>query len=621
MAYTLEELQKMGAKPVAKTAATPSAGSGGYTLEQLQGMGAQPVSRETPAPPSNMGKPAQDGFLKTVIKDPIKTLLVKPAARTTEALGRLGVFGEDAKRGYEIMADEGTGQELDIPLLGGKYNIENVKAGTAGVKQITGEALKAGSYLYGGSGAATTGKTLFGTGKLGTSIIQGAKTGAASGGAYGAGEALEQDKSAVDIAKDTVVGAAIGGIAGGAVPLAVHGATKLAKGAYNAATSVPGAVTSKIEALNQPEAVRKALRTGIDDNVVDFVKTAAPDDKKSFLKMFEMAEKGAKDLRFREQPKQVAGKAILDRASHLIKVKDVGVQQTQRVLNSLDQSPIDASNVLFQFLDDMRGMGITITKRGNGYQLISNGKVPQGDMDAFKLMLQQIVPDENGSVSRSYRGLHTARQRIFNELNLAKARQQTFSDEAAKYAERFRGLLADPIDQASKGKYRLSQRKTADALSALRDFVQLMGYKGNLENLKAKDLRVAEVASRVLGNAADRPTSVLQNVDDVAAKYGYKAKDSFMDQLQFADLLEDVFGTKQTRSLRGQVGRGTLDAVSEATGAAQDVAQMNLLGLGTRAVKAILGKSKDDQIRALKALLEEEVKGIRPSTVFGKIIK
>jgi hypothetical protein len=70
------------------------------------------VSPTIPAAPAVAAQPEQDGFLETLIKDPLKTLLVKPAARATEAAGRLGLFGDTIKTGYEAIADSGRGQRI-----------------------------------------------------------------------------------------------------------------------------------------------------------------------------------------------------------------------------------------------------------------------------------------------------------------------------------------------------------------------------------------------------------------------------------------------------------------------------------------------------------------------------
>ena len=159
------------------------------------------------------------GFAKDVVLDPVETLLAKPAARATEALGRTGLFGQNIKRGYEELQKEGA----PLNVLG--MEIEQQKGGTAGAKQIAGEALKTGSYLYGGGAASGAVKSTLG-GAMGQGMRQIGKLGAITGGMYGAGEELTQSDSTLGSvlgagAIGAGVGAVTGGILGAATPLAV----------------------------------------------------------------------------------------------------------------------------------------------------------------------------------------------------------------------------------------------------------------------------------------------------------------------------------------------------------------------------------------------------------------
>lgn len=116
-------------------------------------------------------KPQQDGLIKTVAKDVAETLLVKPAARVAEVVGRTGVLGEDVKTGFEVMADEGQSQNI------GGIEVEAQKGGSDGARQIAGETLKIGSYLfpYGKVAGAVGGKVLGSASKLTPTAVNTAK--------------------------------------------------------------------------------------------------------------------------------------------------------------------------------------------------------------------------------------------------------------------------------------------------------------------------------------------------------------------------------------------------------------------------------------------------------------
>jgi len=249
MAYTLQQLQQMGAKPVVSnppapvapptqaptTTPTTQAPQKAYTLDELTKIGAQPVqstpsapvSQETPQPKKSVfGKVA--GFVTDVAKDAAKTLIVNPAIKAGQATAAMGLKTADFLSGGAVdrFTQEKTGQSLDDRLnVATKENIETPVGtiegqkdfGQGGAKQIAGEALKTASYLYGAGGAAPVAKEV-GKKAFVTAIKQGAKTGAITGGEYATGQALTEGKSVTDALTEGAIGATAGAAIGGAIP-------------------------------------------------------------------------------------------------------------------------------------------------------------------------------------------------------------------------------------------------------------------------------------------------------------------------------------------------------------------------------------------------------------------
>lgn len=138
----------------------------------------------------------QDSFLKTIIKEPIKQLLVKPAARTAEAVGRTGILGENIQKGYESMAD--TGQKI------GGFNIEPVQND----RQVVGEALQTASYLFPyGKVAGAAGKAV--GSKLAGNVISGAAGGYTADVGYGLADNTQTTGEALTPGLGTAIGGAI----------------------------------------------------------------------------------------------------------------------------------------------------------------------------------------------------------------------------------------------------------------------------------------------------------------------------------------------------------------------------------------------------------------------------
>jgi hypothetical protein len=192
----------------------------GLTVDQI-------VSFEQGGRPQSSQQSSQPGFFKSLVSDPVKTLLVKPAVRTGQALGYgvgklMGIPTENLQRALN--------KDVETPV----GTIEAQKAmGDGGFKQIVGDAAKTASYLYTGPGAVGAVQTGL-KGQVLRGAYEGAKTGAIGGGAYSFGDAIQDaENQSADVAIKTLFGTALGGATGGvlgaATPLVVKGANVVSK--------------------------------------------------------------------------------------------------------------------------------------------------------------------------------------------------------------------------------------------------------------------------------------------------------------------------------------------------------------------------------------------------------
>jgi len=248
-------MQQMGATPVDPT---PTATKKSYSLQELQSLGAAPVEATAPVAPAQ-----SDGIIKSIAKDAFKTLLVKPAARATEALGRTGLFGENIKRGYETMADEGTPQRI----LG--VDIEQQKGfGSGGEKQIVGDALKSASWMFPFGRAAKAASVPLSkvmspaASKLGGYVASGATGGYLADVGYD----LEEGKSFSEALKP-----GLGTAIGAGIPLAgpvTRGAGRLAGEALGVSTGTGyGAIREGLAASRAGGEVSEAYKASLRGNI------------------------------------------------------------------------------------------------------------------------------------------------------------------------------------------------------------------------------------------------------------------------------------------------------------------------------------------------------------------
>lgn len=183
----------------------------GYTLQQLQGIQSQSTGGLTLSQIKGMQTPQptqEEGFFSSLVKDPLKTLVVKPGVRFGQAIGSLIAPMLGA-------TPEGIDRASKETRTFGGMQIEPQKAfGQGGVRQIVGDVAKTASYLYTGGSASTLARQT-----LGKQIVRGGLTGlkggAVGGGLYSFGDAIQQaEKEPSDIAYQTLFGTAVGSAGG-----------------------------------------------------------------------------------------------------------------------------------------------------------------------------------------------------------------------------------------------------------------------------------------------------------------------------------------------------------------------------------------------------------------------
>lgn len=128
-----------------------------------------------------------------------------------------------------------------LAKAGAGENAKYIEAPTG--KEVLGAGLNIGSFLVGGGGAFQAAKTGFKAGVL-PLMKEAAKQGFKSGGMFGAGQALEENKGLGDVTKESAVAAGIGGVTAGLLSPLFPLSGKMVGKAKNLATDVKNAVTS-----------------------------------------------------------------------------------------------------------------------------------------------------------------------------------------------------------------------------------------------------------------------------------------------------------------------------------------------------------------------------------------
>jgi len=578
--------------------------------ESTRAPATQPEVQQPEAQPEKFQE--GDGLFKTLIKDPIKTLLVKPAARATEAVGRSGIFGKTIQRGFEEQAE--TGQDLDTAF--GKYHIEPVKGfDNGGARQLTGEALKSASYLFGGGSAAKAAGSVKG-GQILRGIGQGARAGAIGGGLYGTGEGLEEGKGLGESlalgARDAAIGGAFGGALGGgaagigkgirarsaAKQRVTQQAEKLAEGSTDASIATKQLQEGKV--VKDPKA-SEVVRQGIPEDEVALIKGASEKDARKMMEMFDIRKKGLTDKRFRisNRASDVVGETFLDQAKFIQKTNREAGQKLDAVAKGLSGKKVDPTEAFTGFGEELSNTGISLNEKGlldfSGSDF-ENIKTSQTIFNNIWTRMNRILQ------TRDALQVHRLKRYIDENVTYGKG-AEGLSGKAQALLKGLRKNADDLLDN-NFNIYKKVNEQYSDTRNILDVVLEdIVGKKMNISDDFAK-ARVGTKFRSVMSNS-DRRTTLLplvRDLQDVAKKYGMDIEEDILNQAGFADTLERMFGPEADTGFEKLIGRGLQGAEAAADFGTGRIIR-GTLKAGKSIVDATRGVNQEAQEKAMLDLL------------------
>lgn len=423
-------------------------------------------------------------------------------------------------------------------------------------------------------------------------------------------------KTAPTVVKDTAIGTAqtndLG--KGAEIGLTAPIATGLLKAIPKVATGtglfgkglrrVADYAEDKRDLKELPAVVQQAIKTDIPAPYARMISDATPEEKMAAQKMLDMQIKGVEDMSSKVRPEGVIGSRILQAVKAVAGLNKTAGEAEGAHVGDLAGHMIDHSKTTDDFLDSLHSLNIKIDPE-DGRLDFSNSefKGPSNSKDRglFQSVWNELQPTAEGLTVKNARDLHTGRQALFNELK-GRPTMDPFAPKAVSIAESARrGLLADIAKGAGQSGmgYKTQTTNFAVTHKALEDFYNLLGKKwtGRPEDLQS--LKAGEVFNRIKGNAAADSQYVLDNIERLAAKGGFKSNIDPQKLIDINQLIKEIVGDTQSASLSGGVKRGVADAL----GAVNHATNGTIPGLIKGAYEFAQGNTKPEQIRALRNLL------------------
>ena len=343
----------------------------------------------------------------------------------------------------------------------------------------------------------------------------------------------------------------------------------------------------------------EALKAGISDQDVAFIKNASPEDKAIFDKAMKVAEQASKDKTYSRQPVEQAGKILIDQANTVEGARQKVGYELGTLRAKLGDTPVTIADTADAFYKDLDDAGIQVTKEGLDFSKSKYANVPK---------IQKILESVHDRISSvgeesNVKTVDMIRQQLGTEVDLGTL-EGNLDKSAKRILQKVYGGLGDNIAYIDTDYAELSN-EYSKLTSAMDYFQRALGKDFEATNINSS-LRAGEVGRRILGNASSRPLTIVETIQDLARQYGYDKNIDARSQFLFASFLEDLFGSTQTHSLQSQITKGVNNA-EEATGALTDVATGNTSGLLTKAVRKginlVRNITPERQVEAVRALI------------------
>lgn len=340
----------------------------------------------------------------------------------------------------------------------------------------------------------------------------------------------------------------------------------------------------RLQSLPEPEA--KIRRVVADERVIDLVDNLTPEEVAVTQRMVDQAKLKQSDITPNtDHPKVIAGEELLKPVQHIIDTrKSVGAKLGE-IRKQLDTKKNVNTNSAFRSFHTYLKDNYSVQFDVDGNIIPGTGTLAKSDVP----VIQDLYNELRGQTFMSQRGIDEFLQRSYKDFDLRQAREQAFSDEVSRIAERAR----TDMRQLMPDQYNGLATQYAELSTPLVDVVKLLGYKGPLDELTTKNLKAGEVGMRVLGNAADRPQSIIDEIVKTSGEYGYKSNVNLNNIITLADQLDSLYDITPSRSFAGQVTRGVDQ--TNAIGAVGDAATMNIGGLYNRAMQSRAAQAEVQQ--------------------------
>jgi len=631
------------------------------TLEEL----ARQANVQIGERPKNPKKERQN-VLSTIARD-LASPFVKVGASAynlTSGLGNLVEGGVQKALGNDEKASQAVrraGSEAtkvrNIPFFGEVKPLGASGSFAGDVKDVVGTGLQVGSTITGGGAI----KNLAGAGLKTVAkegFKQAAKEGAVLGASYEGGRALSEDKGALDVLINTLIGGAGGLVLGGAVgatlpvlgagarqvgrttqkvlsggkdivetgiqkaknirnplsrdipPLDGGGSTGLlkdvgtvAKNKYRNVVGTRKNLALKADEIREAETAFRALnpeaqtaiKQGVELRDLQLIKEASEPDKNVFKNLARNAVEYEKNRSGNLRPATIIGEEYRKRVSGLGRALQEAGSKLDDKVSEIGGVQIDRTQTINKVLESLGAKVKGINVDEKGMLDFSRTELSGANSATARKELQQIFNDVIERANDPER-LHMYRKELFADLKGKSSSGIKLVETEDKAINAMRQGMAEAIEDVAPG-YREANEKVAKLITLQKETNKRFGNVNEYSD-ELFDERASKLLRRINSNASSGSdiAQLIQELESQLLDYGMNFNTKISNIQDFIDLLARYYDIADDDSLLGILQTANRTGVPQSSGGIV-TEFLNLIGEGTQPSKATAKQ-------AIKELLE-----------------
>jgi hypothetical protein len=333
--------------------------------------------------------------------------------------------------------------------------------------------------------------------------------------------------------------------------------------------------------------------------------------RNKIMHMFNIMKKGNKNevYQVRNRPSSIVGESLEERLQFLNNVKNGARKDLSRIVkNELKGKPVDIKPAIDAFearlVDDLK---MTITKDGD-YNVHYFGSALRDSKGAQEVIGNFVRNMKEGGEVDAFR-VHHLKLYLDETLSMGKRGKsptgKPVSDKAMAVMGQLRHDLNIAIQQAHEP-YKVANTTIHETMGAMEPAMKLAGKDFKFtDTLSSQKLGVIMRTIRSNYKSGGEMLEMVDNVEDIAVKYGGKFEDDIVIQRMVADEFERMFKAEGAQSLRGIMDQSADKAIDAATG------QMTATGAVATGAKALYRKTRglnqENQIKAMEDWLKSRM--------------